>query len=315
MTVSRVLNGHASVTEVTRDRVQQAMEELRYQPNTAARTLASGRSGTIGVVSVETPQHGPASTLFGIEAAARERGLFVTFAVVRDRRTESLREAMDHLRAIDVDGIVLVAPLLSMAGAAADLDRAGVPTVVLAGSSAPSSAAVAIDQAHGARLAVEHLLALGHATVHHVAGPGDWADARARRTAWRSTLRRHGREVPPVVTGDWSAASGHRAGRTLAADQDVTAVFVANDQMALGVLRALQEAGRSVPGEVSVVGFDDIAEAAYFLPPLTTVRQDFDELGRRCVEQLTGLIDGGDPAPVAVLPELVVRASCGGARP
>ncbi|WP_407647179.1 substrate-binding domain-containing protein [Actinacidiphila soli] len=164
------------------------------------------------------------------------------------------------------------------------------------------------------RDATRHLLELGHRTVWHVAGPQDSYSARRRAAAWRHTLDEAGAQVPPLLFGDWSAASGYEAGRALAVRPEVTAVFAANDHMALGVLRALHEAGRQVPAEVGVVGFDDVAESAYLLPPLTTVHRDFEEVGRQCVALLLEQIaTGRSVAGTASLvpPRLVRRASSG----
>ena len=169
------------------------------------------------------------------------------------------------------------------------------------------------DQAQGAVLATEHLLKLGHETVWHIAGPSDSFAAEHRERAWRRTLTRFDRRVPLPVVGDWTAESGHTLGRVLAHDPAVTAVFAANDQMALGVLRALHESGRSVPGGVSVAGFDDIPEAASFWPPLTTVRQSFPELGRQVVRTLLTEISFGTGAGTSLFvpATLVVRSSTG----
>ena len=170
---------------------------------------------------------------------------------------------------------------------------------------------MAIDNRAGAARATQHLLDLGHETVHHLAGPVTWLDAEERVDGWRETLRAAGAPEPDVVTGDWSARSGYEAGHRLASMPEVTAVLCGNDQMALGLLRALAERDRRVPDDVSVVGFDDIPEAAYFLPPLTTVRQDFGELGRRAVHLLMDRIADEQSAdsPLPISPELIVRAS------
>jgi DNA-binding LacI/PurR family transcriptional regulator len=168
---------------------------------------------------------------------------------------------------------------------------------------------------NGARHATEHLLGLGHATVHHVRGPMDWVDAAGRVRGWSEALHAAGAfRVEPLI-GDWSAAGGYAAGRKLAEDPAVTAVFAANDQTALGVLRAMYDAGRHVPDDVSVVGFDDTSESAYFVPALTTIRQDFAEVGRRCVNLLLGLVEGTVGPRHAVVPaELVVRETTASAR-
>jgi DNA-binding LacI/PurR family transcriptional regulator len=172
-----------------------------------------------------------------------------------------------------------------------------------------------VDQVAGARAATRHLLDLGHETVWHLAGPSEWKEAEERIDGWRSTLEADGRTVPPLLQGDWTARSGYEQGQRLLELPDVTAVLVGNDQMALGLLRRWHEAGREIPRDLSVVGFDDIPEAAYFIPPLTTVRQDFAELGRRCLHTLLGRIEGRNlPTCVVVAPELVVRSSTGPAR-
>jgi DNA-binding LacI/PurR family transcriptional regulator len=183
---------------------------------------------------------------------------------------------------------------------------------VVALSAAQTVASAIVDQYHGPLAAVGHLLDLGHATVHHLTGPADWREARERERAWRDALSAVGAPAPEPLPGDWSAASGYERGKVLAADPSVTAVFAANDHIALGVLLALHEAGRRVPEEVSVIGYDDIPEAAFFTPPLTTVRQDFAALGRRALSLLLEQIGGRAPAaPAAVVipTELVVRRS------
>jgi DNA-binding LacI/PurR family transcriptional regulator len=317
MTVSRVLHGHPNVAPTTRRDVERAVQRLGYRPNATARALVTGRTQTIGVVSVETPHYGPASTLFGIEAAARAEGLFVTFAVVRGRAgTVEMREAIDHLRAASVDGLVVVAPLRAARRAVEQID-VELPVVVLHGTSrATRGATVAIDQAEGARLATRHLIELGHREIRHVRGPRDWPEADVRARTWQEEMRAHGLRAATPLVGDWTARSGFDAGRRIARDRAATAVFVANDQMALGVLLALREAGRRVPEDVSVVGFDDVPEAEFYAPPLTTIRQDFAELGRRCVRRLNALITSGGEANGAdvVVPTLVERASAAATR-
>jgi DNA-binding LacI/PurR family transcriptional regulator len=186
-----------------------------------------------------------------------------------------------------------------------------VPLVAMGcGTQAPLTSA-AVDNTAGAALATRYLLDLGHRTVHHIAGPASWVDAQERISGWREALARAGAPEPELLSGDWGCPSGYRIGQRIAASPEVTAVFCGNDHMALGLLRALAEHGRRVPEDISVVGFDDIPESAYFLPPLTTVRQDFGELGRRALATLVDMIDGRSP-PVPCLrisPHLVARAS------
>ena len=308
MTVSRVLNGFPGVAEDTRQRVEEAVAALGYRANPAARVLAGGRSRTLGVIAVETQQFGPSHMLYGIEAAARGAGHVLSFVTMAPGADE-IGATLDHLRAAHVEGVIVIAPVRPVIDAVADLD-ADLPLVVVGGDPSVRTSTVTIDQEAGARMATAHLLGLGHRTVHHVSGPADWIDATERQRAWAETLEAHGAPPGRFVEGDWTAQGGYAAGTQLAQDPTVTAVFAANDQTALGILRALHEHGRSVPDDVSVVGYDDIPEAAYLVPPLTTVRQDLGEVGRRGVELLLALVDGG-PAQrhVMVAPELIVRAS------
>ena len=307
-TVSRVLNDHPYVTQDTRERVTRAIAELGYRRNPAARALATRRSRVLGVVTTGTSQFGPAHTLLGIAEQARAAGYFVSFVSLQQVDRGGMLAALEHLSEAGVDGVVVLAPVQAAVDAATGLSVA-VPLVIVEGSSAEGHRTV-VDQSLGARLATRHLLDLGHRTVHHVRGGADWLDADARLQGWQAELEQQRAVVPPVLPGDWSAESGHAAGRRLAEDPEVTAVFVANDQMAVGVMLALHEAGRDVPAQVSVVGFDDIPEAAFLHPPLTTVRQDFPEMGRRCVQRLTAMIAGEAEHPqLSVAPDLVLRAS------
>jgi DNA-binding LacI/PurR family transcriptional regulator len=286
-----------------------AIDELGYRPNRAARALATGRSGTLGVLSMYSAFYGPTSTLYGIEQAAGEAGYSVAVASVRTIDRPSLQRAVDRLLDQDVDGLIVIAPLLS-AGEAFDGLPGDVPLVAVDGDPDLNAAVVRVDQETGARIATRHLLDAGHRTVWHVAGPSDWLDARGRIDGWRAALVEAGAEIPPLLSGDWTARSGYESGQLLARVGDLSAVFAANDQMALGLLRALSEHGRSVPADVSVIGFDDIPEAAYFAPPLTTVRQDFDEVGRRSLAALLAQIDGAAETSVdTVGTTLVVRSS------
>lgn len=311
-TVSRVLNGHPSVRPETRERVQAAIAELGYRRNPIARALVTRRTHTIGLLAPASTLFGPTSLVIAVEQAARSHGWYVSLASLTDFAPASVETAIDHFVGQQVDGLVVVAPVLS-AVEACSTAALGVPTVVVATDAEPSAAfdVVAIDQEAGARLAVRHLLDLGHPTVTHLAGPSDWLDAIVRLRGWRAELVAADADIPPVWMGDWSAASGFRVGLDLVSMGKLpTAVFAANDLMAIGLIRALVEAGFSVPGDVSVVGFDDIDTSGFLLPPLTTVRQDLVTLGQVGVQRLLDRIDGADPADsVRHLPELVVRAS------
>jgi DNA-binding LacI/PurR family transcriptional regulator len=308
-TVSRVLHDSPHVSGDTRERVLAAIRQLDYRPNTMARALVTGRSKTLGVVTFDTTLYGPASTLLGIEQAAHDAGYAVTISSLRSLNRGTVLDAIRKLRDQGVDGVAVIAPLRAGADALRHVPSDFAVVAVKAGPSASIPIAT-VDHVAGAAAATRHLLSLGHRTVWHLAGPSEWKEAEQRVEGWRSALEEVGATIPKLLRGDWTPRSGYELGQELLRIPALSAVFVANDQMALGLLRRLREAGREVPRDLSVVGFDDIPEAAYFTPPLTTVRQDFAELGRRCLRILLGRIEG-EPVPtrVVVAPELVVRES------
>lgn len=313
-TVSRVLHDSPHVRGDTRERVLAAIRQLEYRPNSTARALATGRSKTLGVVSSDTTFYGPASTLFGIEQAAHDAGYAVTVSSLRSLNRRTVLDAIELLRDQGVDGVAVIAPLRAGADALRHIRSDFAVVAVEAGHNASIPVAT-VDQRAGAAAATRHLLELGHKTVWHLAGPADWQEAEERVVGWRSALEAAEAPVPEVVRGDWTPRSGYELGEFLVGVPKLTAVFAANDQMALGLLRRLHEVGREVPQDISVVGFDDIPEAAYFTPPLTTVRQDFSALGSRCVHVLLARIEGdATPTRAVVPPELVVRNSSGAAR-
>lgn len=308
-TVSRVLNNHPNVSSKTKERVETAIEHLGYRRNTAARSLVTRRSRTIGVLACETGQFGPANTLLGVEQAGREAGYFVSIANLREVTSESINDAIAHFRNQAVDGMVILVPHPDVLAVMRDVS---VPVpIVAAGSGAGTElAGASLDQRMGARLAVEHLIGLGHRRIAHISGPPHWIDAAERIKGWQEALGNAGLDADVLLQGGWDAASGYRAGLALVEHRTVTAVFVANDQMAVGVLRAVQEAGLQVPGDISVVGYDDQPEAEYFIPPLTTVKQDFEELGRRCMEAVLEQLGGQSGSEAQILnPRLVVRST------
>jgi DNA-binding LacI/PurR family transcriptional regulator len=310
-TVSRVLNGHPHVGVETRARVQEAIERLGYRRNLVARALVTRRSGTLGVVGFDTMLYGPASMVYGIDQAARAAGYFVSIVSLKTPGGQEAHEALAYLADQGVDGVVMVAPQLSVIAALEGLPR-GLPVVVIEGGHAVERPTVCVDQSAGARLMTEHLLELGHETVWHISGPPDGPEAAGRAAGWRAALTVSGRETPEPLVGDWSPRSGYEAGRRLLRQPAVTAVFAANDQMALGVLRAFAEAGVRVPASISVAGFDDIPEAAFFSPPLTTVRQDFEAVGRQGVELLLRQMETGraeSPGRCLIQPQLIPRQS------
>jgi DNA-binding LacI/PurR family transcriptional regulator len=289
-----------------------AIRELAYRPNAAARTLVTRRTHTLGVISFDTMLYGPASMLYGFERAAHD-AYFVSVASLPALDRGSMLDAVERFLGQGIEGIIVIATQDTAVAALGHVPPV-VPLVAVGCGTRAAVTSVAIDNMAGAAAATRYLLSLGHRTVHHVAGTSAHLDAQERVDGWRQALRDAGAPEPPVLPGDWSAASGYQLGHELADDPDVTAVFCGNDTMALGVMRALAERGRRVPGDVSLVGFDDVPEAGYYMPPLTTVRQDFGEVGRQALSTLLDRMSGAI-APglrVRVAPELVVRSSAAG---
>ncbi|KDA06705.1 LacI family transcriptional regulator [Microbacterium sp. CH12i] len=305
-TVSRVLNEHPDVAAETNARVRQAMADLGYRVNNAARALGTRRSHTLGVLASDALQYGPSRSIAAIEASARDAGYWVSAAFAESGDADAVVAAVDHLIAQGVEGIVVVAP---HARTLRTLDALsiGIPVLTLH-SAGRGRAGLSVDQIAGARLAVATLADAGHRKIAHLAGPADWLEAEFRVNGF--TVELAARELPigPVIEGDWTARSGYDAVDQIRA-AGVTAVFAANDQMALGLLSGLHEAGISVPADISVVGFDDIPDAAYYWPKLTTVRQDFEELARRTVAALTERDDAVASALAPIAPVLISRDS------
>jgi DNA-binding LacI/PurR family transcriptional regulator len=274
------------------------------------RRLRSDRSRIIGVLSFDRPAYATAAALRGIQRATGHSGDFVSVVNVPVPSRRSVRTAVARLRRLGVDGILAVVAQPSVVEVLAAL-WGETPIVVVGPGPHDVLPTVAVDQYGAAAAVTRHLLGLGHRTVFHIAGPTDRTDPGPRLAGWRDTLVRAGAACPLPLAGDWSAESGYDLGSRLAARDDVTAIFAANDQMALGVLRALFDARRRVPQELSVVGFDGTPEAEFFAPPLTTVGQNFTELGRRGLELLLSEIEVGPTGPISqtVAAELVLRAS------
>lgn len=305
-TVSRVLNDHPDVAPETKARVLQAMHELDYRMNNAARALGTRRSRTLGVLASDALQYGPSRSIAAIENAARAAGYWVSAAFADAGDDDSVISAVEHLVAQGVEGIVVVAPHARTLRAL-DTLRVGVPVLTLH-SAGRGSRGLSVDQAAGARLAVGALADAGHTRIAHLSGPADWLEAESRAEGYAAELAHRGLDPALVLAGDWTARSGYEATPAVLA-ADATAVFAANDQMALGLLGGLREAGVAVPDDISVVGFDDVPDAAYYWPRLTTVRQDFEELARRAVASLIGGSDAAASALAPIAPILLVRDS------
>lgn len=308
-TASRVARGGALVSAETAARVESAIAQLGYRPDPVARALSTGSGRTLGVIVHAYTSVGTLMILDGIQQAAQEAGYTVNVANLMEFDPDIVRSTVERLVRTGCDGIILMAPWMSDV---ASVEEAGsrVPILTTSQVAGYHGPAVHPDATASAREVVQHLLELGHRTVWHVAGPEGWNAGRLRKQGWEQALRSAGAEVPTVLPGGWTGLAGFEAGLRLAENPEVTAVFAANDHVALGLLYAFAQRGRRVPEQVSVAGHDDIPGSEYFRPALTTVRIDYLEQGRRAVAELLRQLDG-EPAgsPVFVEHELVIRDS------
>jgi DNA-binding LacI/PurR family transcriptional regulator len=309
-TVSRVLNDHPNVRDTTRARVREAVKQLRYRPNIAARVMANRRSRNLGLVTTGSSDYGPSSTVLGFASAARHAHYTVTISTAADAEPASLRASVDLLLGQQVEAIVLVASSVGILNAVAGVDF-DTPVIAVESSGRGPLPNVSINQYAGAQLATEHLVSLGHRNILHLAGPADQMDATERLRGWRDTMGEHGLVARTPLEGDWSPASGYLLGaRAASSPTKFTAIFSANDQMALGCLHALRDRGLRVPDDVSLIGFDDIPEAEHFSPPLTTMRQDFHQLGEDIMALVLATLTSAEQATATRhIPELIVRDS------
>lgn len=314
MTVSRVLNGHANIKESTREKVLAAVEELGYRPNIAARALATQKTLRIGAIVETEAEFGPASALRAIHRAARHRGYSVSSIALDEDDSVDAGQAFWQLTSLGIDALCLVTPRSSSVAALRAL-APEMPVLVVKPEREEELLRVCVDQQLGVTMAVDHLAALGHRDILHVSGPMDWLDARARERAFRARTRSWGMPERPIVAGDWSADFGYDFAVGLQRRPDYTAIFAANDQVALGIVHGLHDRGISVPGELSIVGFDDAPFSRHSIPPLTTVRQPFEMLGAAVVDVLLAAIEGRPlPQRTKIPPELIVRLSTAKAR-
>jgi DNA-binding LacI/PurR family transcriptional regulator len=308
-TVSRVLNDSPSIRPSTKQRVLDVIDEVGYRPNQAARALVTSRSRTIGVLSSQSVHYGPTTSLNAIEIAAREAGYRLSVTSISTGDYASIRSGLDYLLSQSIEALVVIAPQVRVFDAISELSI-DVPFVTLESTGRNPGRSLSVDQVEGARLATRHLIELGHSEILHISGPQDWIEAEARMQGYLRELGDADLRTRAPVLGDWTAHFGYYAGLELLRFRDFTAVFCGNDQMALGFMHACREVGLSVPDDISIVGFDDIPEAAHFLPPLTTVRQNFVEIGRRAIELLLTELRGGEQTShLPIPPELIVRSS------
>lgn len=312
-TVSRVINDHPYVSKETRQRVQAAIEALGYRPSKAATKLASKSSKMIAIILYGIWLPGWAEVALNVELAAKTSGFDVILINITEPR-QQLIEALQNVKAWAVDGLITIVPVRGMSFAELRAICGNTPIVQIDSQRAPDVPSVVIDDVYGTRQLVEHLLKLGHTQIAEISGPLEWFSAHTRHQACLDTLYAHRMAPPLFVQANWTASGGYQAARRLLAEgRSFTALVAANDSMALGAIRALHEAGLAVPQDVSVVGFDDIPEAAYFTPPLTTVRRNLIQLGVTGFEYLMQVMDDPDALPQqqVIVPRLIFRESTG----
>lgn len=308
-TVSRVLNNHHSVKPATREKVESAIAQLRYRPNNAARQLVTSRSRIIGILIAGSELYGPWAILNAMEREARVEGYSVISISVLPDNPDSWREGIEQLRNLDIDGVITIALSKQIVK---EVEKSLATATIVIVDTEPSKKfdAVNIENFDGGRIATEHLISLGHKSILHITGPSDGYEGQQRRRGYESAMQ-IAKLRAEVIEGDWSIATGYEVGKSIASRKiRPTAIFAANDHLALGLIKVLGENGIRVPGDMSIIGFDDIPEAAFLRPALTTVRQDFDQLGNLAIERM--LIQLREPSKreaLTIAPELIIRES------
>ncbi|NIY46367.1 LacI family DNA-binding transcriptional regulator [Cedecea colo] len=308
-TVSRVINQASHVSEKTRLKVEAAMAALNYVPNRVAQQLAGKLSQTIGLATTNLSLHAPSQIVAAIKTQAGDMNFNVVISMVEQPGLAACKAAVNSLLSQRVDGLIVNIPLENEEAQAVQNACGNVPALFLDVSPELGANIIIFDPCEGARLGVEHLIKLGHQRIALLNGPLTSVSARLRFEGWKQTLRVHGLEAVAVMEGDWSSLSGYeQVSRLLREGKAPGGIIVANDQMALGALRALAEQGLAVPADVSVVGYDDTEDSACFIPPLTTIKQDFRNLGKASVNRLVALIQepGAQPEP-QILPVALVE--------
>ncbi|MGD2155410.1 MAG: LacI family DNA-binding transcriptional regulator [Anaerolineales bacterium] len=321
-TVSRVINNRPDVAPKTRKRVLEVIERLNFRPSKLARGLSQGRSRTIGVVSYGLKYFGPASTLAGVEEESHRLGYTVIWEMLRDSEKDNVDRLLQDMAAQHVDGLFWAAPeiVYDRQWVLQALSRLPFPIVVNISENPQFCSAVTNKNELGGQIATQHLIDQGYKRIGLITGPLNWRESRLRKRGWQTALENTGYPVDEgiVFEGDWTADSGSSGLRILFSVQpQPDAIFVSNDQMALGALWAADQLGLQVPDDVAIVGYDNIPESAYFQPSLTTIHQETFEMGRRAIRELDRLIEANwgeqeaKPKSIEFEPRLIVRESSG----
>ena len=308
-TVSRVLNNHPSLKPATREKVEKAIAKLNYRPNQAARQLVTSESKMIGILTSGSELFGPSSILKAMEREARGAGYSAIAISVETESKESWIDVIAQLRSLNIDGIITIALPREIVN---KVEKAftGTPLVVVDTEPAKGSDVVNIDNVSGGFMATQHLVDLGHKDILHITGPGLAYESNLRRKGYEDAMRAN-RLKERILEGDWSIETGfERAGKLADSKKLPTAFFCANDHLAVGVMKALLKRGVRIPEDVSVVGFDDIPEAAYLVPSLTTVRQEFNLVGKKAIDRVLEQLKGNNSPEITFLPlHLIERNS------
>ncbi|MCB8979941.1 MAG: LacI family DNA-binding transcriptional regulator [Ardenticatenaceae bacterium] len=315
-TVSRVVNGRPDVASDTREQVQQVIDTLGYQPSKIARSLISGQSYSLAVVSSSIGLYGPSLVLQGIQEAAVEANYSLVLNILPNAEQFDANQILREVLSYHVDGILWAVPEIGQNRdlIQQELSSLNVPIVFLNAQPRPNLVTAVIDNKQGGRIATQHLIQQGRQKIGLITGPMNWWEARQRELGWREELAANGRAVDEsyIANGDWTPRSGERCIRMLLEwHPEMDAVFICNDQMALGAMKVARQMGRQIPNDLAVVGFDDIPESPYFSPSLTTMRQDVAEMGRQSVKQLLALLNEEklESGCVVLQPDLIVRQS------
>ncbi len=310
-TVSRVINNHPYVSDEARQRVEMAIEALGYRPNKVATKLRSKSSKTIAIILFGSWFHGPVQIALNVEMAARTNGFDVILINVTETQVQVVK-ALKHVKGWDIEGLVMITPAQSVPIDEIRSICGDTPIVHIDSRTSTDLPSVSLDDSYGTERVIEHLISLGHIRFCEISGPLNWVNAQTRHQTCVHFFSEHGLELPIHIEGNWTTAGGYQAARRLLeAGHQFTALIAANDSMAFGAMRALTQQGFIIPDDVSVVGFDDIPEAAYFSPPLTTVRHNYIQLGLVGFEYLLELINERQ-TPIQqrlITPRLIIRES------
>ena len=319
-TVSRVINSKAEVSEETREKVKRVIEELGYKPSAIARSLIQQRSYTLGVVTAGLKFIGPSRTLNGITQQAEEKGYTLLLKELPSFNTNNVQHIIDSLLSRHVDGLIWAAPEIgdNRKWLEEELVKFSIPVIFISMHPVDNFSVISIDNYLGGQIATQHLIECGYKNIGFISGPLDWWEARQRKRGWEKVQKEHSFAISENTwsEGNWSSSSGEEAFEKLIKQYpNMDAVFSANDQMALGVMSYAYKHHIRIPDDLAIIGFDDIAEAESFCPPLTTIRNDLLSVGRNAVNEIVSAIEDDREGKehhsnnFLVSPELIVRQS------